>query len=334
MKILLLGKNGQVGWELQRTLAPLGEVLALDRHGKTLADMPWTVPGAAGKEVHGDLTKPEQIVDTILRLQPDVVVNAAAYTAVDKAESEPTLARLVNAQAPAAMARACDQVDALLVHYSTDYIFDGSGAKPYREDDKPSPTSVYGQTKLEGEQAVRAFAHKHLILRTAWVFGSHGGNFLKTDLRLSQERSSLRVVNDQIGTPTSASYIAETTASVIAQLVAENRYESLFSKSLRELDYGTYHLACAGRTSWFNYAVYVVQTAKLLGMGGTLRAENIEPIPSAAYPTAAARPAMSVLNAAKLQKTFGIWSDMWDLEVSKVLLQLRAQHEAEKAVLQ
>lgn len=329
MKILLLGKNRQVGWELQRTLAPLGEVLALDRHGMTLADMPWTVQGAAGKGVHGDLTKPEQIVDTILRLQPDVVVNAAAYTAVDKAESEPTLARLVNSQAPAAMASACDQVDALLVHYSTDYIFDGSGANPYREDDKPSPTSVYGQTKLEGEQAVRAFAHKHLILRTAWVFGSHGGNFLKNVLRLSQERSALRMVNDQIGTPTSVSYIAETTASVIAQLVAENRYKSLASKSMQEPDYGTYHLACAGRTSWFKYAVYVVQTAKLLGMGGKLRAENIEPIP-----TAAARPAMSVLNTAKLHKTFVIWSDMWELEVSKVLLQLRAQHEAEKAGLQ
>lgn len=334
MKILLLGKNGQVGWELQRTLAPFGDVLALDRYGTTMVDVPWNVKASAGKRVHGDLTKPEQIVDTILRLQPDVVVNAAAYTAVDKAEDEPELARLINSQAPAAMASACDQVDSLLLHYSTDYVFDGCSAHPYREDDKPSPTSVYGQTKLEGEEAVRAFARKHLILRTGWVFGSHGGNFLKTVLRLSQERSSLKVVNDQIGTPTSANYIAETTAAVIAQLVVENRYESLASPSLREPDYGTYHLSCAGRTSWFNYACYVVQTARLLGMGGKLRPEAIEAIPSAAYPTAAARPAMSVLDTAKLQKTFGIWSHMWELEVPKVLLQLRAQQEAEKAVLQ
>ncbi len=334
MKILRLGKNGQVGWDLQCTLASLGSVLVLDRHGATMADVPWGIKSAAGKRVHGDLTKPEQIVDTILRLQPDVVVNAAAYTAVDRAESEPELARLVNTQAPAAMASACDQVDALLVHYSTDYVFDGASANPYSEDDKPSPKSVYGQTKLEGEEAVRVFAKKHLILRTAWVFGSHGGNFLKTVLRLSQERSSLRGVDDQIGTPTSASYIAETTASVIAQLVTENRYESLASPSLRDPDYGTYHLSCAGRTSWFNYACYVVQTARLLGMGGKLRPEAIEPIASTAYPTAAARPTMSVLDTSKLQKTFGIWSPMWELEVPKVLLQLRAQQKAEKAVLQ
>jgi len=329
MKILLLGKNGQVGWELQRSLQSLGSVLALDRHGADWSDVPWFVGTKRLSRLYGDLSQPSQMADTIMALRPDVVVNAAAYTAVDKAETETELAFLVNTEAPAAIARACDQIGALLVHYSTDYVFDGCSATAYTEDSPTHPQSVYGKTKLDGENAIRAFAQRHVILRTSWVFGVHGGNFLKTILRLAQEKTSLNVVSDQWGTPTSASFIAEATASVIRSLVDKPREDSQAAKEPVLPAYGTYHLTCTGRTSWFNYAVYVLQTARLLGMTGKLRAEGVKPVPTSAYPTAAVRPSFSVMNTAKLQKDFHIRPPMWEIEAAKVLLRVRDQLQQE-----
>lgn len=329
MKILLLGKNGQVGWELQRSLQGLGSVLALDRHGAEWSDGPWFVETKRLSRLYGDLSQPSQIADTIMALRPDVVVNAAAYTAVDKAETETELAYLVNTEAPTAIARACDQIGALLVHYSTDYVFDGCSAIAYTEDSPTHPQSVYGKSKLDGEEGIRAFAQRHVILRTSWVFGVHGGNFLKTILRLAQEKTSLNVVSDQWGTPTSASFIAEATASVIRSLVDKPREDSQAAKEPVLPAYGTYHLTCTGRTSWFNYAVYVLQTARLLGMTGKLRAEGVKPVPTSAYPTAAVRPSFSVMNTAKLQKDFHIRPPMWEIEAAKVLLRVRDQLQQE-----
>ena len=225
MRILLLGKNGQVGWELQRSLAPLGELTALDRHG------------ADG--LCGDLGNPEGIAATVRAVQPQLIVNAAAYTAVDQAESEPELARRINAAAPAVLAREAAAGGALLVHYSTDYVFDGSGERPWREDDATAPLSVYGQTKLEAEQAILASGCAHLILRTSWVYAARGGNFAKTMLRLAQERERLTVIDDQWGAPTGAELIADVSAHAIAQTRQQP------GKA------GIYHLAPAGETPWF-----------------------------------------------------------------------------------
>lgn len=275
--------------------------------------------------------QPSQIADTILALRPGVVVNSAAYTAVDKAETETELTYLVNTKAPAAITRACDQIGALFVHYSTDYVFDGCAATAYTESSPTHPQSVYGKSKLDGEDAIRALAQRHVILRTSWVFGVHGGNFLKTILRLAQEMTSLNVVSDQWGTPTSASasFIAEATASVIRSLVDKPREDSPAAKEPVLPAYGTYHLTCTGRTSWFNYAVYVLQTARLLGMTGKLRSEGVKPVPTSAYPTAAVRPAFSVMNNAKLQKDFHIRPPMWEIEVAKVLLRIKDQLQQE-----
>ncbi|MCB2038840.1 MAG: dTDP-4-dehydrorhamnose reductase, partial [Ottowia sp.] len=204
MKILLLGKNGQVGWELQRSLAPLGELVALDRQG---------APGLVG-----DVSDLEGLAATVRALRPQLIVNAAAHTAVDKAESEPDLARRLNAEAPAVLAREAAACGALLVHYSTDYVFDGSGERPWREDDATGPLGVYGRTKLEGEQAIAASGCRHLILRTSWVYAARGGNFAKTMLRLARERERLTVIDDQWGAPTGAELIADVTAQAVAQL--------------------------------------------------------------------------------------------------------------------
>lgn len=329
MKILLLGKNGQVGWELQRSLQSLGAVLAQDRLGADWSDVPWSVEVKSLQRLLGDLSQPSQMADTIMALKPDVVVNAAAYTAVDKAETETELAYLVNTEAPAAIARACDQIGALLVHYSTDYVFDGCSSTAYAEDSPTHPQSVYGTSKLDGEEAIREIAPRHVILRTSWVFGVHGGNFLKTILRLAQEKTSLNVVSDQLGTPTSASFIAEATATVIRSLMGEQHEKSRAAKEPVLPAYGTYHLTCTGRTSWFNYAVYVLQTARLLGMTGKLRAEGVKPVPTSAYPTAAVPPAFSVMNTAKLQKDFHIRPPMWEIEVAKVLLRIKDQLQQE-----
>lgn len=296
MRILLLGKNGQVGWELQRSLAPLGELTALDRHG------------ADG--LCGDLGNPEGIAATVRAVQPQLIVNAAAYTAVDQAESEPELARRINAAAPAVLAREAAAGGALLVHYSTDYVFDGSGERPWREDDATAPLSVYGQTKLEAEQAILASGCAHLILRTSWVYAARGGNFAKTMLRLAQERERLTVIDDQWGAPTGAELIADVSAHAIAQTRQQP------GKA------GIYHLAPAGETTWFQYAKHVIAQAQQAQSAIKIKATEILPIPTSAYPTPARRPHNSRLDTRKLQAAFGLSLPPWQRGVDRMLVEI------------
>ena len=296
MKILLLGKNGQVGWEVQRSLAPLGELIALDRRGDT--------------GLCGDLADLDGLVATVRAVRPQVIVNAAAYTAVDKAESEPELAHRINAEAPAVLAREAQACGALLVHYSTDYVFDGSGQRPWQEGDATGPLSVYGRTKLEGEQAIVQSAAAHLILRTSWVYAARGGNFAKTMLRLVQERERLTVINDQWGAPTGAELIADITAHAIAQTRQQP------DKA------GIYHLAPAGETTWHAYAKYVIAQARQAQEAIKIKATEIAPIPTSAYPTPARRPHNSRLNCAKLQATFGLHLSPWQDGVCRMLAEI------------
>ena len=292
MKILLFGKGGQVGWELQRSLAPLGEVVALD------------FDGADG--LCGDFTDCAGLAETVRQVRPEVIVNAAAYTAVDKAESEAELARLINATAPGVLADEAQRVGAWLVHYSTDYVFDGSGSSPRKESDAPGPLSVYGRTKLEGEQAV-ARCDKHLIFRTSWVYALRGANFAKTILRLARERDSLKVIDDQIGAPTGAELLADVTAHAI---------RAAFSRP--DLA-GVYHLAAGGEISWHGYARLVVEAANKLGVPLLLQPQAIEAIPTSAYPTAAQRPLNSRLDTSKLRSAFGLNLPDWQAGVVRVL---------------
>ncbi len=295
MKILLLGPNGQVGWELQRSLAPLGEVLALDRHST---------------EACGDLSQPEALVQTVLNFQPQVIVNAAAHTAVDKAESEPDLARLLNATAPGALAQAAQAVGAWLVHYSTDYVFNGQGQRPWLEDDATEPLSVYGQTKLEGERLIAASGCKHVIFRTSWVYASRGGNFAKTMLRLAQERERLTVIDDQFGAPTGADLIADVSAHAIRQVTASDADANCS---------GIYHLVAAGQTSWHGYAQHVIETARRLAPEKNWQVQEIAPVPSSAFVTPARRPHNSRLNTHKLQTTWGLQLPDWQRGVDRML---------------
>ena len=293
MKILLLGKNGQVGWELQRSLAPLGELLALDRHSS---------------EHCGDLSQPERLAQTVLAWRPDVVVNAAAHTAVDKAESEPELARCLNATAPAALAQAATQIGALLVHYSTDYVFNGQGQSPWQEDDATGPLSVYGLTKREGEQAIAASGCKHLIFRTSWVYAARGGNFAKTMLRLAAERERLTVIDDQWGAPTGAELLADVTAHAVVHALRDRQNLS-----------GIYHLAAAGETTWHGYASHVIAQARQLQPGLDLKVNEIAPVPTSAFPTPAQRPRNSRLNTQKLRQAFGLVLPAWQQGVNRML---------------
>lgn len=291
MKILLLGKNGQVGWELQRSLAPLGEVLALDR-----------------RDGGGDLSQPEAVAQRIADEKPDWVVNAAAYTAVDKAESDVAMARLINAQAVAAVAQACGQTGATLLHYSTDYVFDGQGEHFHGEDEVTGPLSVYGQTKLEGEQAIMASGCAHLIFRTSWVYAARGGNFAKTMLRLAQEKSQLTVVADQWGAPTGAELIADVSAQVIS------RFQRAHS--------GVYHLVADGQTTWLDYAHHVIEAARARGLPVTVAADQLHPVLTANYPTAARRPLNSRLDTRKLRCTFGLHLPDWQTGVDRMLQEI------------
>ena len=284
-RILLIGKNGQVGGELERTLAPLGKVIAVDR-----------------KVV--DLARADTIVAAIREVKPDIIVNAAAYTAVDKAESEPELAMSVNGIAPGVMAEEARRLDALLVHYSTDYVFDGAKNGGYTEQDAPNPQSIYGKTKLAGEQAIQAVNGPHLILRTSWVYGGRGKNFLRTILRLAQERDELKIVDDQIGAPTWSRMIAEATALMLGRI---SPFLAPGSPLLIELG-GIYHLTSAGRTSWFGFARAIVEHAAHQGAGFSPR---ILPIPTTEYPLPAARPRNSVMSNDKLQNTFGLSLPDW-----------------------
>ena len=298
MKILLLGKNGQVGWELQRSLAVLGEVVALDRLG------------ADG--LCGDLTDLAGLARTVQVVQPQVIVNAAAHTAVDKAESEPELARTLNALAPGVLAQEAARLSALLVHYSTDYVFDGSGSTPWKEGDAAAPLSVYGRTKLEGEQLIAASGCRHLILRTSWVYGARGGNFARTMLRLAAEREQLKVIDDQIGAPTGADLLADVTAHAIRHVLPPMRHNDLTPS-------GVYHVAAAGETSWHGYARFVLRQAQGAGLALKAGPEQVLPIPTSGYPTPAKRPHNSRLDTTLLQNTFGLTLPHWQDGVRRML---------------
>ena len=297
MKILLLGKNGQVGWELQRSLAPLGELLTLDRHSTSHC---------------GDLSQPARLAQTVRDWRPDVVVNAAAHTAVDKAESESDLARCLNATAPAALAQAAAEIGAWLVHYSTDYVFNGQGEQAWLEGDATDPLSVYGQTKLEGEQAITASGCKHLIFRTSWVYAARGGNFAKTMLRMAAERERLTVIDDQHGAPTGADLIADVTAQAIRQ-VMHNSAPTLA---------GIYHLVASGETSWHGYASHVIAQARLIQPQQSLKVTEIAPVPTTAFPTPAKRPLNSRLKTDKLQHAFGLVLPPWQQGVNRMLSEI------------
>ncbi len=298
MKILLLGKNGQVGWELQRSLAPLGQLLALDRRG------------ADG--LTGDLSDPEALRETVRAVRPNVIVNAAAYTAVDKAESEVDLARTINATAPGVLAQEAAALGAWLVHYSTDYVFDGSGAMARAESANTGPLSVYGQTKLEGDQAIAASQARHLIFRTSWVYAARGGNFARTMLRLAGEREQLRVIDDQVGAPTGAELIADVTAHALRQ--AWQRPDLA----------GLYHLAASGQTSWHGYACHVIERARSAGQALKASAAAIEPISTLDYPTPARRPLNSRLDTDKLRLAFGLTLPDWRMGVDRMLAEILA----------
>ena len=292
MKLLLLGKGGQVGWELQRSLAPLGELVALDFDST---------------DFHADFSQPERLAETVFKVRPDVIVNSAAHTAVDKAESEPELARKLNATSPGVVAQAAQQVGALMVHYSTDYVFDGSGSKPWREGDATGPLSVYGRTKLEGEQLVATHCARHLIFRTSWVYAARGGNFAKTMLRLAKERDRLTVIDDQHGAPTGAELLADVTAHAIRETLRDA------SKT------GLYHLVAGGETTWHGYARFVLEQALAAGVELKAHPAAVEPVPTSAFPTPARRPHNSRLDTGKLRAAFGLELPDWRLGVARML---------------
>lgn len=292
MKILLFGKNGQVGWELQRSLAPLGELIALDADSQNMC---------------GDFTNLEGIARTVRAVAPSVIINAAAYTAVDKAESEPDLSRTLNALAPGVLAKEANCSGAWLVHYSTDYVFDGSGDKPWLEADPARPLSVYGKTKLEGDEAIRAAGCQHLIFRTSWVYAARGGNFAKTMLRLAQERDYLNVINDQIGAPTGAELLADVTAHAIHTALRRPEVS------------GLYHLVASGQTSWHGYANFVIDFARQAGIDIKVAPEAIHPVPTSAFPLPAVRPQNSRLNTDKLKSTFGLNLPHWQNGITRML---------------
>lgn len=297
MRIMVTGRNGQVGWELRRALAPLGEVVAFDRH-------------------EADLSKPETLASVIASVQPQVIVNAAAYTAVDTAEEEEGLAHRINADAVGVIAEAARKQHALLVHYSTDYVFDGASKNPYREDDPIAPLNAYGRTKLAGERAIEATGGDWLTLRTTWVFGLRGRNFLRTILRIARERDTLRVVADQIGAPTSARMISDLTAHVVAHAQRERR-EGKFEP-------GVFNMTAAGETSWHGFADEIVATAREL-QGDVIKAAVVEPITSDAYPTPARRPQYSILDNEKFDRRFGLARMDWRQGLALTMDDLAAQ---------
>ncbi|MDD5580116.1 MAG: dTDP-4-dehydrorhamnose reductase [Methylobacter sp.] len=288
MKILILGCTGQVGWELQRSLAPLGDVTALDRRQADLADA-------------------ESLRHVIRDFKPQIIVNAAAYTAVDKAESEPDLAYSINAIAPSVMAHEAKTTNAWLVHYSTDYVFDGKQQGRYTEADATGPLSVYGRTKLEGERVIQESGCKTLIFRTSWVYAARGNNFAKTMLRLAKERDQLQVVGDQWGTPTSAELIADITAHALHQAMKKPELA------------GLYHLTASGETNWHGYACHVLTQAQMLGQSLKVKPSEVAPIATTNYPLPAARPKNSRLDTTKLQTTFGLHLPDWQVHVNRML---------------
>ena len=296
MKILLLGKNGQVGWELQRALAPLGDVIALDRQGRD--------------GLCGDLADLEGLAATVRKIAPDVIINAAAYTAVDTAETETELADMINGQAPGVLAREAAALGAWLVHYSTDYVFDGSGEQRWEVDAPTSPLSSYGRSKLAGEQAIAASGAKAIVLRTSWVYAARGHNFAKTMLRLAKERDTLNVVADQFGAPTGAELIADVTTHILRQIFAAQNAAALS---------GVYHLAAAGETSWHGFARFVLEHAERNGVVLKVAPDQVGAISTEQYPVPAPRPRNSRLALGKLETTFQLKMPLWQQGVQRML---------------
>lgn len=290
MNILLFGKSGQVGWELQRALAPLGHIIALDFNSEDYC---------------GDFSNPEGVAETVRRIKPDVIVNAAAHTAVDKAEAERDFAQLLNATSVEAIAREAAKINAWVIHYSTDYVFPGTGETPWCESDATAPLNVYGETKLAGERAVQSFCPNHLIFRTSWVYAGKGNNFAKTMLRMAKERESLSVINDQYGAPTGAELLADCTAHAIRVALAKPEVA------------GLYHLVASGVTTWYDFAALVFDEARKAGI--TLKLTDLQPVPTSAYQTPARRPQNSRLNTLKFQQQFGLVLPQWDMGVKRML---------------
>jgi len=298
MKILLFGKNGQVGWELQRSLAPLGELIALS---------------SSSEEFCGDLTDFAGIQQTLRLISPDIIVNAAAYTAVDKAESEPERAYALNAQAPAVLAQEARRLNAWLIHYSTDYVFNGHSSQPYLETDDCDPLNVYGKSKLEGEKNILTAGCSHLIFRTSWVYAAHGNNFIKTILRLAQQRDKLTIVDDQVGSPTGAELIADITAHALRMV-----------KQKPEVS-GLYHLTAGGSTSWYGFAKFILKNAERMNYQLKIQPTALQPIPSSNFPLPAKRPFNSRLNTEKLTKTFGLILPSWQTGTARTLTELLSE---------
>lgn len=294
MNILLTGKNGQVGFELQRALAPLGEVTAVDSGDCDLADA-------------------QALRALVRRVRPQLIVNSAAYTAVDRAESDPAQAMAVNAQAPAVLGEEASSLGAAVIHFSTDYVFDGQKPDAYTERDAPAPLSAYGRSKLEGERALARATPHHLILRTSWVVGAHGSNFAKTMLRLASERDQLRVVNDQRGAPTSAALIADLTAHLVRRLQ---------TAGAADFPFGLYHMTSGGETTWCDYARFVIRHAQCAGKALRLSPDNILPIVTEQYPTAARRPLNSRLDTSLFRHTFGLHLPHWQQGLNHILQQI------------
>ncbi len=293
MNILLFGKTGQVGWELQRSLAPLGHLIAVDVHSS---------------EYCGDFSNPEGVAETVRRIKPDVIVNAAAHTAVDKAESEAEFAQLLNATSVEAIAKEAAKIGAWVVHYSTDYVFPGNGEEPWRETDATAPLNVYGETKLAGEKALQANCARHLIFRTSWVYAGKGNNFAKTMLRFAKERTEMSVINDQFGAPTGAELLADCTAHAIRV-------------ALKQPDVaGLYHLVASGVTTWHDYAALVFDEARKAGI--ELAITTLNAVPTSAYPTPARRPNNSRLNTDKFQQNFDLVLPAWETGVKRMLAEL------------
>jgi dTDP-4-dehydrorhamnose reductase len=297
-KILLTGKNGQLGWELQHSLGSFGQLIAPDRALLNLAD-------------------PDSIIRTLRDVRPDFIINPAAYTAVDKAESEPALAEAVNGIAPGILAEEARALGAVLVHYSTDYVFDGSKTAPYTEDNTPSPQNIYGRSKLAGENAIRVSGCKHLILRTSWVYGVHGGNFIKTILRLARERDELRIVSDQYGAPTWARDLAQATLAALNCWQKKDWDDSLG---------GLYHLTAAGRTSWHHYAEEILRLARQYDAALAAKPLDIRAISTQEFPTPAKRPANSVLASDKIHESFGIALPEWQVSLARCIPLLFEPH--------
>lgn len=298
MRILRFGCNGQVGWELQRSLSVLGDIVALH---------------VDSRDHVADFRHPEGLATTVRELRPEVIVIAAAQTAVDKVESEPALADKINSEAPGVLAREAAALNAWLVHYSSDYVFDGRGARPWHEDDLTGPLNVYGRSKLDGERRIRASGCRHLILRTSWVYSARGTNFARTMLKLAAEREQLSVVADQIGAPTGADLLADVTAHALRAAMQAPELA------------GTYHVAAQGATSWHGYAQLVVDWARANGHAVKVLADGVTPIPSSAYRSAARRPLNSRLDVQKLRRTFGLTMPEWRIGVLRMLSELHGR---------